>query len=1445
MKKKVLSLVLVLSMLSSLLFSFPVVSEAANQIDGAGILTYDGNILKENTKSITASIPSLNEAYHSTKRMIDGSLSGDNYYKSNNSEDDYTDLVVTIALSGCYNIGQINIYERYIARYGVCSDSVTIKVGSPADMKTVVTDGKLGTKVKNDAAETIFSFYPAVSGNTIEITFAGTRGRGTSDECTYQIWEIEAYSGVNYGVIMYDGSPEAKIGAELCPIDENNENVTPEMKNGEFMAPAPFLAKALELDLVQEDSDVEFSSGTKSVRLTPDDGTYSKNGHIYAPAAKLCEELGIKYEAEANGLFFANSLSDIDWNDKKDFAVLTEQLRAVVYETPPTPEEVITQLKVNNPENKHPRLFFSDDMTVRELRRRIKYEPYKSWSDSIISRAETYISRMSAKPIRYEIPDGVRLIDVCERVLEDVENIGFAYLLTGDTKYSDKVVEAVMTVCAFSDWNPYHFLDVGHMAAAVALGYDWCYDKFTADQRTTVKNALVNYALKPVMEDYNEVSYRRRSFRWSSESTDAYPNNWIAICTGGTIMAVLAIGDEDLGSFSDAGKVITEGMERLKDLADSYLPDGGFLDGPDYWKFAMNFIGNTVGTMHTALGTDYGISRSPGFNVTFDWLAQLVGPKGAFNFDSADASYADSSEFLLFGELTGKRELISHRINHQFDKGTVTPVFKDILWYDGEDCSSSELPLDYHSRGATNLSVLKTGNDDSDTWAAMYAGYRKKASGAMQDFDGAFVFDMNGKRWALDYGTESQTYHSTGYSYTDYYICRPEGHNTVIISETPAYAHDSGHDSDACGTLIKALSNDRMAMAVYDLTDQLDDYGAKSWTRGMKLDRATNKIIVQDELDINGTAPFYWFMHTEAGIEITDDGKGAILSLGGDKIKASLVTDDESLVFTVMNPDPLPSSPNPSNQESREGTRKLTIHSDSVTKVGMAVEFVPYYDEDESIYTDAFTPMSEWTLTESSVTVIGSYSSASGTGNYSAGETVTVDAGTRTDAEFDGWDAEGIVLDDPSDPIQTFIMPGGSVRLKAKWSYVTTAASFFDINFENWDSYSSLFNSDGTRSGFSWYTNMQKTGAEVVTDDVRESKCLMFPMSSFMSGLSYVNAYRYMDSNYYAFPTDKVIWGEFSVKFEGGFTAVGYDHKQGYAPICISHTGAVRRFCRNAAVQLDQGDKPDMYQLELGKWYHIVWAMDCSRAPRGDGGLLYAWVNGTKIINGTDYSSAFKTAKDGEELFRYYRLYVDKPKSGSSTVYLDNLKGYATYELDDHASDDFKEKIHINGKFIEDLEKVYIPLSTKAVEIKDEFSPQNATVTRDGALLSPSDIVMKGDTINVSASDGVGLWKYEAIPIDTFEMIDDSLYMEAAKFYIDCINLSDEDIKAKLFVANYDGTRLEEISDLKDITISPGKGEIDGDISCIESGESYKVFIWDSTETIRPLCKSREFTKKN
>lgn len=1412
-------------------------------------LKIDGNILASHTKEITASIKNSHPTYHPPLKMVDGSFSGDDYYKSINTSDDNTDLVITIKLDKICLIGQIKVFERYIASYGVCSDSVTIKIGDGTNMTTVVSGGTLSTGRSYSAVESVFNIVPRAYGDTIEIIFAGTEDRGTSGECTYQIYEIEAYSDTESELYMCKNSPRARVNGYVCYIDETNADVMPEIVDYTFMAPASFLADALNLKFSGSPDEATISGEHKSVTFTSGINTcssssgnivmsavpYTKHGHLYIPAYALCEAMDIGYESDDCGLFLAGDFAVIDWNNLEQFKLITEKLRDVVYGEIPLPSDVIARLKVKNPNNQHPRLLIPQGMSVKDLRTRIKYEPYKTWSETIIAGADSYIADKEENPFEYVIPDGIRLYNVSERAMNYIGDIAFTYLMTGDIRYADEAIDIMMTVCAFPDWNPKHFLDVGKMASAVALGYDWCYDRLTPIQKETIKKTLVDYALKPVMEDYNELP-RTRTYYWSSSTSLAYPNNWIAVCASGTTMAALAIGDEDLGDFTEAGNVVTEGMDRLKDLLDTYLPDGGFLDGTSYWRFAMEYIGFYVGSMRSALGTDYNISNAPGLNITFEWIEKLTGPTGPFNFDTSGDEYVDSPEFILFGEITDNPAYIDFRVNQQINNKGIAPHYKDILWYDNTvDHENLKLPLDFHSRGATNVYVTRSGYDKDDAWAAMYAGYRKKAVSAMQDFDGTFVFDMLGTRWALDYGGEKQTYYNTGYAFTDYYICRAEGHNTIILTEGDE--HD--HDPYACGILERSESNERSSYAVYDLTDQLDDKGASLWRRGMMMDRITQKITVQDQLEIeDGDSMFYWFMHTKAEINLADDGKSAILTIGKKQIQARLITDNESLVFTVMAAEPLPGSPNPEVQHSTEGTRKLAVYSPSVSSVNMAVEFVPLYNGTTDVKTEPLTSMDSWSLKEKSgVKVRNSYSENNGSGEYSYGETVTIDAGTKDNATFSHWEAEGITLEDPTSPTLTFSMPANSVTLTAKWQ----GLDFFDFNFDNWTSATDFTDSDGKSTGYGWQSDYAPYSADLYTDPIRLSQGLKITTSADST---------HNHSRLYVYPEgqtafgDYVLWTEISVKFEDQFVGFGWDHTRGTAPIRIGTDGVVYYFGSVGKSTHANNGFSLGYQLEFGKWYHIVLAMDCANAPAGDGGPIHLWINGKKICNGEPKYTNSNFKKEDNN-FNYLRFVVESPDEGYANVCIDNFKFYTTESIDTHATDNFEAARLSSDEYFVDLNKVYVPMGTTASQFLSSVSLPGTKLLKGNVTLSGNDILTTGTTVYSNADNGIGFLSYEIVADISCSLIADTIYQSNDKFSIDCINLKNEPTKAQIFVATYDGAKLIQVSQPKKITLPSGRTEIDSvDTSFVEEGKNYKVFIWDDLCTAAPLCVNAEFTKK-
>ncbi|MBE7050516.1 MAG: hypothetical protein E7394_07080 [Ruminococcaceae bacterium] len=1398
----------------------------------------DGNILASHTSSVTASISPSNATVHAPEKMVDGSFSGDDYYKSANSKDDNTDLVVTIKLDIICPIGQIKIFERYLSSYGVCSDEVSVRIGTGTDLTEVISGQSLEALDVTGVSDTVLNVVPQAFGDTIEITFKGTEDRGTQGECTYQIYEIEAYTAAESEVYMYAGSPRARVDGYVRIIDDDNINVVPEFSDSVFMVPVDFFANALKLEYSGNENTATVKSGDKTVTFTSGDGSYTKYGHLYVSATDFCDALNIGYENDSCGLFFAGNFAEVDWNSRAQFSDITRKLREVVYGAIPLPSDVLVKLKSQNPENDHPRLFLNENFDVEDLRERVKHNPYKLWASTVISYADSNISELAQDPIEYEIPDGIRLLSVSERVMKYVQNIAFAYLLTGETKYSDKVTDILMTVCTFPDWNEKHFLDVGKMSAAVALGYDWCYDKLSDSQKSIIKTALVEFALKPVMKDYNEEE-RNRTYHWSSKSTGAYPNNWIAVCVGGTTMAALAIGDEDLGDFTDAGKVITEGMDRLKDLLDSYLPDGGFLDGYSYWRFAMEYIGNYVACMNSALGTDYNISKAPGLSVTFEWVQQLTGPAGPFNFDTCGSAFMDSPEFTLFGYLTGKSAYVDFRINDQLGANFIAPHFKDIIWYDSSiSHTDAKLPYEYISRGATNVYVTKGGNGKNDSWAAMYVGYRKKAVGAMQDFDGTFVLDMLGNRWAIDYGGESQTYYNTGNSFCDYYICRAEGHNTIILTE----GDDHDHDPYACGKLLRNDSNDISAYAVYDFTDQLDDKGASLWHRGMKIDRISQKVTVQDRIEIaDGDSMFYWFMHTGAEIEISEDGKTATLSQWGKQIQARLISDDSSLVFTEMAADPLPGSPNPEIQQTREGTRKLAIHSDSISKVNIAVEFVPLTDGTTNVKTDVLTDMNSWTLKNSSGVILNNVGTgAYGAGEYAPGETVTVYAGQRTDTTFSHWEAEGITLSDPTNPVQTFTASSGIVKLTARWK----GRNFIDVNFDNWTYGAHNLDSLGSPIAISWAGKRQTNSVVQVPE--KDGKVLKIPVGTTSDQNYYVRARFLSGSLPRTYETCEVLWTEFSIKYEGGFAGFGFgENTSATGLININKNGEIEKFTKWGYGEVGGGNYTPGQSigdetLELGKWYHFVIALDfADKKAQSNGAPLYVWLNGELIENGGTYAGMNPSAA-----WEYHKMWIDTAESEGRTVYIDNLRLYETTTVDNHAVEEFAQTAIPEDSYYEETGRVYVKRGTKVSEISEIVSPLKVKLIKDGRLLSDTDIVLSGSTLFLNSDNGRAYSSYEVITDFECSLVRESLTQTGDTFSIDCINNSGNAIDAEILVAVYDDTELKEVTIPKKVTIPKGRSKITGiDNSIASSGEEYKVFIWQDSKNLKPLSGVNIFAK--
>lgn len=74
------------------------------------------------------------------------------------------------------------------------------------------------------------------------------------------------------------------------------------------------------------------------------------------------------------------------------------------------------------------------------------------------------------------IKEGKRLLAISRIALKRIYYLSYVYRMTGDKKYAHRAEQEMLAVSRFTDWNPTHFLDVGEMVMALAIGYDWLYD---------------------------------------------------------------------------------------------------------------------------------------------------------------------------------------------------------------------------------------------------------------------------------------------------------------------------------------------------------------------------------------------------------------------------------------------------------------------------------------------------------------------------------------------------------------------------------------------------------------------------------------------------------------------------------------------------------------------------------------------------------------------------------------------------------------------------------------------------------------------------------------------------------------------------------------------------------------------------------------------------------
>ena len=585
----------------------------------------------------------------------------------------------------------------------------------------------------------------------------------------------------------------------------------------------------------------------------------------------------------------------------------------------------------------HPRLLLTPE-SLETLRARIANDDrLAAWNETLRARCERILTE---PPSQYEIPDGLRLLATSRRVLERVTTLALEHRISNDRRLVERAWRELETAAAFPDWNPRHFLDTAEMAHAFAVGYDWLFDEWSAEQRALLRTAIIEKSLQPALQAYREEA----PWKWWPK----IDHNWNQVCNGGITAATLAIADEEP---EIAGRILVFALESIRRPMATYAPDGAWPEGPGYWHYATSYNVLFLAVLESALGADFGLAQAEGFDQTGFFPVYATGPTGkTFNFADAREGLVRAPELLWLARRFDEPVLAWTQV------GAAQPAPWDLLWHDGPGQSpvSARLPLDRYFRGPEVVTLRSAWEDDDALFIAFKAGDNRANHGHLDL--GTFVFEALGTRWAVDLGPDN--YNLPGYfgkERRDYYRLRTEGHNSLVLDPGPPH----GQDPAATAGIIAFSSESDRSFAVADLTPAYAPHATRV-ARGVALANPATALI-QDEIVTKTPSTAWWFLHTRAQIEIDPSDPAIAVLRDGNRSLWAFALAPANAAFREMPARPLPSSTDPEDQAGNEDVRKLAVRLDDVVETRIAVALVPARGRERPPRPDAdLEPLAAW-----------------------------------------------------------------------------------------------------------------------------------------------------------------------------------------------------------------------------------------------------------------------------------------------------------------------------------------------------------------------------------------------------------------------------------------------------------------------------------------------------
>ncbi len=558
----------------------------------------------------------------------------------------------------------------------------------------------------------------------------------------------------------------------------------------------------------------------------------------------------------------------------------------------------------------HPRLIFSsnDIERIKSLSQTDQF--VKPTYDMIIAKADAIIPT----PILEWGLDGANLrVSNLHTISNDqIPYLVLAYQFTRDPKYAVRCWAQLDKMCTYQDWGAArHFLDAGIAAKGIAIAYDGLYDYLSIEQRIRLVGAVRKYVLEP---GKTQIETGTGAWKWYLSD-----NNWNGICHGGMIMAALACYETDPEFMSNVVAVSVNGIPPY--LA-SLEPEGASEEGMMYWGYGLSNTFLALESMKRVLSTSFGLAEMNGFKKT-GWFPYLVsGPAGTATMGDDYLYYGITNKFLSYFWFAGNTSDANLAKTHytaciERNSGRTEKMngWFDLLFYSPDLISQGSAvssPMNGFIQGADYMYIRGSSSDINSLYVGMHGGDNNASHGHL-DAGTVFIQALGENFLVGNLGREdpypSDYFTVTSPAYNDlptnntvtrgrfyYYRVKTESKSCMVFSPD---ARPEQNPEGVASVIHEGADNDG-GFYVLDLTSCYSR-DVTYYKRGIKLNRSSGLITIQDEFILKNTSTVYWLGQSPAtdGLIISNSGKTATMIKNGKTFYAFLKS-PENAVFEIV-----------------------------------------------------------------------------------------------------------------------------------------------------------------------------------------------------------------------------------------------------------------------------------------------------------------------------------------------------------------------------------------------------------------------------------------------------------------------------------------------------------------------------------------------------------------